>query len=702
MEEVWDRSRDLLHYGACITLSLSEGSYMVSSGFIDDSLRLHSFTPYSTIDPISAVFRVLPSVSYVVQGEVLGSVKQLSKATDRQEKDKVAGKIHVMDDNLEDELKTNIQSYSKLKGEPVKFGAVVQFEHIISHKYITISGRENAERERDSLRISLQNFSEEHSLFKIEPIYQYQREGDGNIRYSESIRLAVLVPELGKYVYLHCSPQTLDKSASIRKGSPSSRIARISKLESANDDLEINGSLEIPSDWQVMSFMAYTKENSDLVCVGDHVWLTQSEAEMCLTATISAEGNAEVSFTKNQYDSSGMWKLEAETYKSGGFIEIAKEFRLRHICTGWYLAASQGDKQKPKKNRIASLIVNTLKLKRNTARLTLVRHAVESTLWRFKPINSRKKAKCLQRDEYFKMEHFESKSFVHNSEKNDEVFPTLSGNEMESSIFKISRSDQAIIWETLFLIHSLPILQQFAGFMKKQKAENASSELISQNRDFKRYLSLLRKCMENLMLFCQNKLQSMMSLTHKYGQVDSSRQNILREQHFLKALGDILQYAFTGPFELKRISRLLLDKAAEKRSSKRQTASIQRVYSTLLSIEFAPSQQFQRLQQDFEKSQVRELADIVELAYDLITVMCADNRDNKKVAFQLFPVMQQHAPFLRNATKCMQTIVENNEELLILLHKSDAFDYASMEILLNEPDESVIKFFAYLLRVLSI
>jgi len=695
MEEVWDRSKGLLHYGACISLTLSEGSYIVSSGFIDDSLRLHAFSIASGTDFISAVFRVLPSVSYVVQGEVLNSVKK----TSQEMRGEMRERIFALDDNLEDELMTNIQNYAKLKGEPVKFGTVVQFEHISSHKYITVSGRENAESERDSLRISLQNFSEEHSLFKIEPIYQYQREGDGNIRYGEKVHLTVMVPELAKYVFLHCSPENPEKAAMLRKGFRASRVKRLSKLEAASEDLEINGSLESPSDWQVMPFMPYIKENSDLVCVGDHVWLTQSEAETCLIATLESDGSAEVSFTKNLYDSNGMWKIEAETYKTGGFIELGVGFRLRHICSGWYLAGSQGDKQKAKKNRITSLIVNSLKLKRNTARLTLVRHSEESTLWRFKPINSRKKAKCLQRDEYFKMEHMASKSFVHNSEKNDEVYPALSGNELESSIFKISRSDQAIIWETLFLIHSLPILRHFPTFLKKRKAENASSELIAQNREFKRYLSLLRKCMENLMLFCCNKLQSMMSLTHKYGQVESSRQNILREQHFLNALGDILQYAFTGPFELKRISRFLLEKASERSSDKHKSVHPQRVYSTLLSIDYAPGQQFQRLQQDFEKSEAKDLADIVELTYELISVMCTDNRDNKKVAFRLFPVMQQHAPFLRNATLCMQTIVQNNEELLILLHKSEGLDLASMEILVNEREESVIKYFAYLLRV---
>ena len=691
MDEAWDRSKNLLHYGACVTLMLSEGSYIVSSGFIDDSLRLHSFSFSSDTDFITGVFRVLPSVSYVVQGEVLSCIKKTSRGMTGELRDR----IMALDDNLEDELKTNIQSYAKLKGEPVKFGAVVQFEHVSSHRYITVSGRENADRERDSLKVSLQDFSEEHSLFKIEPIYQYQKEGDGYIRYSEKIRLAVLIPELSKYIYLHCSPQSPEKLAISKKAYRASRLARGSQPDLSNTDLEINGSLESPSDWQVMPFMPYVKENSDLVCVGDHVWLTQSETELSLTAAIH-EGLPDVNFTKTQYDSNAMWKIEAETYKHGGFIEVGTGFRLRHISTGWYLSG-QDDKKKQKKNRIALLLVNSLKLKRNSARLTLVPHCEESTLWRFKPINSRKKAKCLQRDEYFKMEHISSKSFVQNNEKNEEIFPTLSGNELESSIFKISRSDNAIIWETLFLIQSLPILQFFPTFIRKQRSEKVSSELISQNREFRRYIMLLRKCMENLMLFCKNKLQSMMSLTHKYGQVESSRQNILREQHFLNALGDILQYAFTGPFELKRIARYLLENVNEREGER--ASHNQRVYSKLLSIEYAPSQQFQRLQQDFERSQAKELADIVEMTYELISAMCLDNHDNKKLAFRLFPVMQQHTPFLRNATLCMQTIVQNNEELLILLHKTETTENSPLEILVSEREESVIKYFAYLLRV---
>ena len=696
MDENWDRNKAILHYGACITLTFAEGAYVVSSGFIDDTLHLHVFTLSSDTDFITAEFRVLPSVSYVVQGEVLSCLRKSGKGMSTEARQRITA----LDENLEAELKTNINSYSKLKGEPVKFGSVVQFEHISSHKYITVNGRENAEREKDNLKISMQDFSDEHSLFKIEAVYQFQREGDGNIRFGDKVRLAVMVPELNKYAYLHCSSLPYEKGPFNALRNYTLSKPRDQDASPQADDQEINGSIESPSEWQIMLFMPYIKENSDCVCVGDHVWLTQSEAEMCLTATLQPDGTAYVGFTKNQYDSNGMWKIEAETYKMGGFIELGVGFRLRHISSGWYLGGSTAAQTKVKKNRITSLIANSLKLKKTTQRLILVRHSEESTLWRFKPINARKKSKYLLRDEYFKIEHVSSKTFLHNSELNDEVFPTLNGGELEGSIFKISRSEHSIVWETLFLIHSLPILEHFPVFMKYQRTEKLPAEMIAKNREFKRYVTLLRKCMENLTLFCRNKLQSMMSLNHKYGQVESSRQNILREQHFLDALGDILQHAFTGAFELKRVAKLLLDKLNEKEGGEKYQANYNpNVYTKLLSIEYTPTQQMARLQLDFERSQIKDIADIAEQTYDLISIICTENRDNKKIAFKMFPVIQQHAPFLRNASLCMQGIVQDNEELLILLHKADGSESGLIEILASEREESVIKYFAYLLRV---
>ena len=99
-------ARDLLHYGACITLSLSEDAFMVSQGFVDESLNLHYFSSDSRTDFISAVFRILPSAMYAMQGELLGQVLRATAGTSHFGQDRLL----VLEENLEGELKTNIQT----------------------------------------------------------------------------------------------------------------------------------------------------------------------------------------------------------------------------------------------------------------------------------------------------------------------------------------------------------------------------------------------------------------------------------------------------------------------------------------------------------------------------------------------------------------------------------------------------------------
>lgn len=700
MEEQ-DLARDLLHYGACVTLSLSEDSFLVSQGFVDEALNLHYFSGEFHTDFVSAVFRVLPHAMYAVQGELLTQAQKMKPGSVYSGQDR-SDRLKVLEENLEGELKNNITNYANFKGKPIKFNHVVQFEHISSHKYITLHGQENAEHERDNLKLSLQDFGSVYSQFRIEACYNFQREGDGNIRYGDKVKLAVMVPEMNKYAYIHCSAVDQSYTPFARLRGFMNRSLEDTQQRSAplkSEDKEVNCSLDESTCWRINLFTPYMKEDSDYVLVGDHVWLAQTELRACLIASKETEEESfKIVFTNNMYDSNGMWKIEGVNYKAGGTVALGQGFRLRHISSGWYLSGSAVGKARPGKE------ITSVGLRRNPVggKLTLVSNPEPSTVWLFVPIHSHNSSKLLLRDEYFKIAHMVSRCFLNNTEINDEVIPTLSSKESQSCIFKISRSDASLVWEALFLISSLPVLQHFPVLMQEQVLQNSASEALVKNRDFKHHISLLKKCLRDLDLFCRHQLKSMMSMNHRYGQVESSRQNILREQQFLQALAGILETAFTGPYELKRSSKFLLEILEERNEEQLQSGQPQDSKTNLLSVQMKADYQLKLLQQDIEKKQLKELADIVEQTYELLTVICKDNPDNKKFVFAMFPIMQVHAPFIQQATRCMQEIVRDNEELLIKLTQREDHNYRySIEGNQGDKRETVIRYFAYLLRRFS-
>lgn len=695
MEEQ-DLARDLLHYGACITLSISEDSFLVSQGFVDEALNLHHFTGEFQTDFVSAVFRVLPSAMYAVQGELLGQAQKITTGTSHFGQDR----LQILEENLEGELKTNIQNYANFKGQPLKFDSVVQFEHISSHKYITLHGQENAEHERDNLKVSLQDFGSEYSQFRIEACYSFQKEGDKNIHYGDKVKLAVMVPEMNKYAYIHCTVADQGYSPFARlRGFMNRSLEEVPRsVPLRQEDKEVNCSLDESTNWRINLFTPYMKEDSDYVLVGDHVWLAQTELRACLTAAAGTEEGFKIVFTNNMYDSNGLWKIEGVSYKAGGTVALGQGFRLRHISSGWYLSGSAVGKGFPGKEPGSAV----LRRKPLGGSLTLISNPEPSTVWRFMPIHSRNSSKLLLRDEYFKIHHVVSRCYLNNTQLSEEVIPTLSSKESQSCIFKISRSDSSLVWEALFLINSLPVLQHFPQLMQGQVVQSSASEALAKNRDFKHHISLLKKCLRDLDLFCRNQLKSMMSLNHRYGQVESSRQNILREQQFLQALADILEIAFTGPYELKRSSKFLLEILEEHDELQQQRGLRLDTKTNLLSILVEADQQLKLLQQDIEKKQLKELADIVEQTYDLLTVICKDNQDNKQFVFKVFPIIQTHAPYIRHATVCMREIVKDNEALLIKLTQTEGLNYRlSIEGNPGERRETAIQYFAYLLRRFS-
>ena len=191
-------SNEFLHFGQLISISLEEDSYIYSKGFIDNSIYLQSIDSSGAFDFTGAVFRVLPQCMYSVQNDLLSASQDLSSSL-------FTEKFTRHEESHEGEIKTNIQTFNNFKGEPVRFGSIIQLQHMVSHKFLTLVPQENAEIDKENLRIKLTEFASECCYIRIETGYKFQEEGDSLVRINDRVIFEILLPDLIKSAYINKS-----------------------------------------------------------------------------------------------------------------------------------------------------------------------------------------------------------------------------------------------------------------------------------------------------------------------------------------------------------------------------------------------------------------------------------------------------------------------------------------------------------------
>ena len=216
-------SSEFLHFGELISISADDDSFIFSKGFIDNSVYVQQLDDKGTYDFLGAVFRILPQCMYSVQNDLLMGSEELPQQQFHE-------KFLRHEESLEGEIKTNIQTYGNFKGESVRFGSIIQLQHALSYKFITIVPKENAEIEKENLRLRLTEFACECSYIRIETGYKFQKESDGLVRINDRVIFEIMLPELIKPAYLNTS----DYSTSVKS----------ELLGSDNMRREVNASLD--------------------------------------------------------------------------------------------------------------------------------------------------------------------------------------------------------------------------------------------------------------------------------------------------------------------------------------------------------------------------------------------------------------------------------------------------------------------------
>ena len=606
-----------LHYGALVTLVTEDCAFAYTKGFVENLVKLEDLEDLEELDFMGGVFRVLPQCSYSIQNNLLQSLKS----------PEFKGKVLKQEESLEGEIKTNIQTYSNLKGQPLRFGSVVQFQHLWSQKFLTLFSSENAEFEKDNLKVSLSDFPSEYSNFRIEPAFKFQKRTNTYVQFEDKVILEVSVGELGKPAYLHASATNFQKtfnwSMLLSKENSSTR--------------EVNASLDNKSVWKVCYFSEFHTKNC-LNCK-DYVWLTHSEKEVCLAANSKSlqNQNLKVYFTSNLQDTNALWRIERENETLGGVVSSKQVYRIKHGTTGLYLSVEGS------KTRLSGK---------------------KDTYARWKVTSATAKNSVVSKDDICEVVNVETGLVLQGLEVEKlrgkpSVKPVLSEHTNEYSYFKVHKAEEELVWETLFILSCMPILRYFPVFIESQAHE--STQRYSKYRQFQKYTGLLQKSLVELKQFCKNKLETMIKLGTHYGELQFSRQKLLKEQGFIDALAQILNSCFVGPFSLKRILK-------KPQNSK-----------------------------DLSQLQLNKMIQVVKSIYKLLTTICKSNQENQIYAFSFFRVFQKHAAYNLGASECMTSILENNETLLMKLHKPLVTSFLDIE----RTDESIISHYIWLLKKFS-
>ncbi|CAG9329528.1 unnamed protein product [Blepharisma stoltei] len=496
-----------IKYGSLITIKIPKSSLLYSHGFIDNDLYLRE---QSQSDFIGHIFRIIPFSMYGAQNEVLNSLPEISKYP-------FSEKISRLEDFLDAEVESNLNNYAALKGTPIKFGSLIQLEHYKSQKFLTLKSNENADIEKENFKISLEDYSSEFSIFKIQPCFKFQEEGIGYIKENDKIYLEIAISELNRCAFLHATHSSL---ASI--------IDQING--EAGKSFEVNASFEQKSQWIFQEF-AYTKnEEIDYMKLGDCVWIKPSEEKVRLGAFGK---ESKVYFNDNCNDTNGLWIIENENCATGGVLNSNMNIRIKHLSTGCYLSIGKSRNSKDK--------------------LILEKELKKKTVWKLVKI---KDEQNIINDDYCRILNVKKNVYINSKKRTKsglDYTPSLTDENDEFTCFRIFNADSERVKETQFLLNAYPIISYYPQFL----LQNESSEY----QNFDLYTHLLLICLKNLTKFCRNSLYFMVGVDQRIGQTQFKRQKLLKEHNFIDSLCEILKFSITTDKEKKMIKQLKKEKS---------------------------------------------------------------------------------------------------------------------------------------------
>ena len=461
---------DYLRYGDLICLNTKNDYHMTTHGFISTSLHMDSSLDR---DFFSSIFRIFPQTINSTQIELTsqsGSSESYSESVIR------------LKESAEGEIKTNMQIYQNFQGQQIKFGSLIQLQHVASGKFISIEPKENAEHERDNIKILVKDFASDCSQLRINFAYKYQKEGNAWLHNNDSVYLEFSIPGTNKIGYLH---------------------------ESENHDevlKEVNCCFDSKTMWR---FKLYSNvQDPELLVTGDYIWLYHTEIGSC----VIQQGNY-LLFSHSTHDSNGIWKIEGENTALGEVLKTNEGYRIKQLCSGMYLSLKT-DFHKGK----------------TKARPVLSAKKDVFSLWKFD--HAYKKKKFVSKSHLYALVNCETEAVL--DCRIGKEAPVVKNTESETAFFKIMKCEENNIKQTNLLLNCLIPAKKFSKYIKKLDMKSINV------RNFLRIIGQLGLCIEQIQKYLNNSLVGFIDFQKQFGQIQAERQQLLREQKFIEMFTAIL------------------------------------------------------------------------------------------------------------------------------------------------------------------
>ena len=229
------------------------------------------------------------------------------------------------------------------EGQTVMYGQVVQLQHEMSGKFVTLNRRSAADHEKDSLKVALDPTGDEGSWFQLMPRFtQSGREGAPVFATHEVSFHSV---KLGEEYSLHEHAAPLEGTAG---------AALDARLDAQATLREVNVATAVTG-WSLLPFSSedpadvttpVKDDNSKPLEVGSAVRLYHSESGFLTASTkhfkrhVYLRQRQENSGNAVEQSSKSIFIVEHVNSLSGGAVKWKHAYRLRHLLTGRYLTTS--------------------------------------------------------------------------------------------------------------------------------------------------------------------------------------------------------------------------------------------------------------------------------------------------------------------------------------------------------------------------
>jgi len=220
---------------------------------------------------------------------------------------------------------------------------------------------------------------------------------------------------------------------------------------------EVNMSLSSLTRWRINVFST-EDVNDNFLSYGEIIWANHAEENASMIAR-KEKNEFEVDFIKTvasdnlqQYsgNTNGMWIIENENYRKGGFVKLDDRFRLKHFSSGQYLSLTY----RPEKKRYE------LKLDPPTSK-------TENSLFKFVILStamsehSGKYYNYISKEAFTRIQTAAGDLWLHVEKAGDKMEAFFLEYPLDDDIFKLVKANTNEVWETRFLISCFPILHKY-------------------------------------------------------------------------------------------------------------------------------------------------------------------------------------------------------------------------------------------------